>query len=176
MENEDKILRSYRRSPLCDMASMPTKLSYGRKDVERILPYREPFLLLDRISALDKEQKIIVGEYVISPQLALFKGHFPNYPVYPGSMQVEAIGQMGLCLVHFIENDTTIIDENAKIPNIRATRIGGAYYRGEVLPGDTLTLMAKVLEHDAYFGSLLGQVIVNETVKTVALLEVAFLD
>lgn len=176
MADKGKLLRSYRRVPLCSLSDLPKKLDYGRSDIRRILPHREPFLLIDSLKGLDVQRKVIAGEYFLSPELQLFGGHFPDYPIYPGSLQVEAIGQLGLCLVHFAANNTSEISSDAKPPNIRATSIGGAYFRSEVKPGDTMTLLAEVLEYDDYFGTLLGQTLVNGSVAAAALLEVAFLD
>lgn len=175
MTDETKLLKSSRRNPLTDLDKIPLKLNYGREDIERVLPHRDPFLLVDRLTGLDIEQRIVVGSYYPSADLPLFRGHFPEYPVYPGSLQVEAIGQAALSLVHFIENKTDKIGPDARPPNIRATRICGAYYRGEVRPGDTMTLLARVVEYDAYLGMVLGQVLVDGDVKTAALMEVAFL-
>lgn len=172
---EEKLLKSYRRKALVKPQDVPVELDFGRNDIERILPHRDPFLLLDHLSGLDREKRIITGSYRPSPESDLFKGHFPDYPVYPGSLQVEAVGQLGLCLVHFIETASDSIGSDASAPDIRATRVCGAFYRGEVRPGDTMTLMAQVVDYDAYFGTLLGQVLVDGNIATVALLEVTFL-
>ncbi len=176
IEDKHKLLKAHRRIPLCQPASLPKSLDYGRDEIRRIIPHREPFLFVDSLKALDLQKNIIVGEYYLSPDIPLFKGHFPDFPIYPGCLQVEAIGQLGLCLVHFVSNEVNSISEHSAPPNIRATSILGAYFRSEVRPQDTMTLMAKVVEYDAYFGTLLGQTLVGGQVATVALMEVTFLD
>ncbi|OQX29291.1 MAG: hypothetical protein B0D92_04525 [Spirochaeta sp. LUC14_002_19_P3] len=173
--DKENLLKSHRRKPLCSVSELPVQLNYGHRDISRIIPHREPFLFIDCLTGVDTAEKVIAGEYFISPELPLFGGHFPEYPVYPGSMQIEAVGQLGLCLVHFVRNNTSEIRADAAAPNIRASSIGGAYFREEVRPGDTMGMIAKVVEYDAYFGTLLGQTLVNGRVATVALLEVTFL-
>lgn len=175
IEEKEKLLKSHRRTPICLPSSLPVQLDYKRAELEKILPHREPFLLVDCINGLDIGEQTIAGEYHLSENLPLFDGHFPGYPIYPGCLQVEAIGQLGLCLVHFIGTMTDTIEDDAVAPNVRATSIAGAYFRSEVRPGDTMILIAKVVEHDSCFGTLLGQALVGSRIASVALLEVAFL-
>lgn len=174
--DEDGLLKSYRRKPLARPENMPVQLDFSRADIKKIVPHRDPFLLIDRIIALNPEEGILAGTRSLSPDIPLFTGHFPGYPVYPGTLQIETIGQLGLCLHHFIGRNTETIDSDVQPPDVRATRVCGAYFRAEVRPGDELTILAKLVEFDAYFGKVLGQVVVRDTVATVALLEVAFPD
>ena len=172
--DEDALLKSNRRKPLARPEDMPVRLNFSRDDIEKIVPHRDPFLLIDRITALDPSEGILAGIRSLSPDIPLFSGHFPGYPVYPGSLQIEIIGQLGLCLHHFIGRNTDTIESDVQPPDVRATRVCGAYFRAEVRPGDEMTILAKLVEFDAYFGKVLGQVVVRDTVATVALLEVAF--
>ena len=175
MENELNFLKNWKRKPLCNPALLPVQCSFEKTAIQRILPHRDPFLFVHRITGLDLKEKIVAGEYNLSPDLPVFRGHFPEYPIFPGSMQLEAMGQLGLSLAHFTTVNTAEIDDSAAAPGIRATRIGGAYYRSEVRPGDTMLILAKAVEWDDYFGIILGQTLVNGNVASVAMLEVTFL-
>ena len=175
MENELQLLKSYRRKPICDAASMPLQCRFDQSAIKRIIPHRDPFLFVHRITGLNLEEKIVAGEYDISPDLPVFKGHFPEYPVFPGSMQLEAVGQLGLSLAHFSAINKAEISESATPPTIRATRIGGAYYRSEVRPGDKMTMLAKAVEWNDYFSTILGQTLTGDDVASVVILEVTFL-
>ncbi|VDB00634.1 3-hydroxyacyl-[acyl-carrier-protein] dehydratase, FabZ form [Olavius algarvensis spirochete endosymbiont] len=173
--NESALLRLYRRKVLAKPDALPFQFEYTRFDIERLIPHRDPFLFLDSLFALDLENATLAGRKHLIPDLPLFKGHFPDYPVFPGSLQVETIGQLGLCLHHFVGENTHLINEDAKLPDVRATRVCGAFFRMELRPGDDMVILAKLIEHDEYLGKILGQVTLRGEVATTALLEVAFL-
>ena len=80
-------------------ASLPasvTDASWDRERIERLLPHRAMALLLDRVIQLDVPGGVVVADYDLSNADALLQGHFPGNPVWPGTSQVEAIGQAGL--------------------------------------------------------------------------------
>ena len=84
------------------------------------------------------------------------------------------IGQLGLCLHYFLESRSTEVPAAVRPLNVRATRILGAAYLAPVLPGRDVTLLAKKLEYDEYFATMIGQVIADGTVACVAIGEVCF--
>lgn len=172
----DQVLRKKRKKLIAEPESFPVRLSYGKEDIQKIVPHREPFLLVDKLTGLDLENKIISGSTYIDPGLPLFKGHFPDFPVYPGCMEVEMTGQLGLCMNYFIVNNVIEIIGTPEITPIRATRIVGAYYLQPVLPDTTVQIVAQLLEHDGYFGKIIGQIITQEgLVACVSISEVCFL-
>ena len=64
----------------------------GKEGIEAVLPHRDPFLWVTRVLACDPGQSV-VAELDVSPDLPLFQGHFPDYPVLPGVILMEALAQ-----------------------------------------------------------------------------------
>ena len=148
--------------------------TYTRKDIEKIIPHREPFLLIDSIRNVDLAKNTICGERYIDTTDPVFAGHFPEFAVYPGVLLVEIMAQTGLCLAHFIKNNTVEIrPEHDKLSGF-FTRIHNASFIKPVLPGDTVTIMAEVLEYDELLGVVASQIIKNEEIHATAILEVYF--
>lgn len=173
--DESSLLRLHRRKLLAKPDTFPFQFEYTRFDIEKLIPHRDPFLFLDSLFALDLENAALAGRKRLIPGLSFFKGHFPDYPVFPGSLQIETIGQLGLCLRHFVGKNTHLVGDDASLPEVRATRVCGAYFRAELRPGDDMVILAKLVEHDAYLGKILGQVTLRGEVAAAALLEVVFL-
>ncbi len=100
--------------------------------IQEILPHRYPFLLVDKIIELIPREKI-VGIKQVTINEYFFQGHFPNAPVMPGVLQIEALAQVGaiLALREFEDRDS-------KIPYFSG--IENARFRRPVVPGDTLVL------------------------------------
>ncbi len=100
--------------------------------IQEILPHRYPFLLVDKIIELIPREKI-VGIKQVTINEFFFQGHFPNAPVMPGVLQIEALAQVGaiLALREFEDRDS-------KIPYFSG--IESARFRRPVVPGDTLVL------------------------------------
>jgi len=100
--------------------------------IQRILPHRYPFLLVDRIIELEPRTRI-VGIKQVTANEQFFVGHFPGAPVMPGVLQVEALAQVGAILAL-----RELEDRDKKIPFF--TGIESARFRRPVVPGDTLRL------------------------------------
>ena len=100
--------------------------------IQEILPHRYPFLLVDKIIELVPRERI-VGIKQVTINEYFFRGHFPEAPVMPGVLFIEALAQVGaiLALREFADRDK-------KIPFFSG--IEAARFRRPVVPGDTLTL------------------------------------
>ena len=164
----DAVLRQHRKKPLARPEDLPVRLRTGREELQRILPHREPFLLVDELTGLDPREGLVAGSRTIASDDPVFRGHFPGFPVYPGVLEVEMIGQLGLCLHYFLETDRTEIAPDARPVQIRATRTIGAYYLEPLPPGAEVELIAKKLEYDGLFARIIGQVLLDGKVSCVA--------
>jgi 3-hydroxyacyl-[acyl-carrier-protein] dehydratase len=105
--------------------------------IQRILPHRFPFLLIDRVISLTPKQKIVALKNV-SANEPHFAGHFPGFPIMPGVLIVEAIAQAGGALLL-----TEIPDRDNKL--MVFTGIERARFRKPVVPGDQLRIEVEVL-------------------------------
>lgn len=107
----------------------------GIDGVKELLPHREPFIWVSRI--IECEPGIsITAELDIDPDLELFKGHFPDEPVFPGVLIMEALAQAATCCIMSMPDQETRIGYFAGIDK--------AKFREMVLPGDTLVLKAQI--------------------------------
>lgn len=100
--------------------------------IQEILPHRYPFLLVDKIIELEPRARI-VGIKQVTINEYFFQGHFPDAPVMPGVLQIEALAQVGAILAL-----REFEDRESKIPFFSG--IEKARFRRPVVPGDTLTL------------------------------------
>lgn len=111
--------------------STTSKTTYDIKDIVKILPHRYPFLLVDKIVDLDVDKGIVVGQKNVTINEAFFQGHFPEVPLMPGVLILEALAQTGGVLVH-------IKAQSQKIAVLLS--VNNAKFRNPVRPGDVLML------------------------------------
>jgi len=105
-------------------------------EIQRILPHRYPFLLVDRILSLEEDGRI-VGVKNVSYNEHFFQGHYPDYPIMPGMLQLEALAQVaGVLLLKTLEHTGKV----AMLVSMDSVRL-----RRPVLPGDQLTLEAEAV-------------------------------
>jgi len=114
------------------VAPAPDKTTLDIIDIFRILPHRFPFLLIDRVIEIQRKQRIVALKNVTINE-PFFAGHFPNLPIMPGVLIVEAIAQAGGALLL-----TEVEDRSDKL--IMFTGIERAKFRRPVVPGDQLRI------------------------------------
>jgi 3-hydroxyacyl-[acyl-carrier-protein] dehydratase len=113
--------------------TQPETTTLGPADIQQILeilPHRYPFLLIDRI--LEARDGFIVGQKCVTMNEWFFPGHFPERPVMPGVLQIEAMAQTGGCLVRMRE------DSRGKL--LFLAGVDNARFRRPVVPGDVLRI------------------------------------
>src|SRR5437868_7425976 len=117
-------------------AEAPAKTTLDINDLLRILPHRFPFLMIDRVIDITRRQRIVAIKNVTINE-PFFAGHFPNLPIMPGVLIVEAIAQAGGALLL-----TEVEDRADKL--MVFTGIERARFRRPVVPGDQLRIEVEV--------------------------------
>jgi beta-hydroxyacyl-ACP dehydratase FabZ len=121
-------------------------------EIRRILPHRYPFLLVDRITELEPER--IVGIKNVTVNEPFFNGHFPDFPVMPGVLIVEAMAQTAGVLVL-----KTIPDRESKL--VFLVSIDAARFRRPVVPGDQLRIEMNVIRRKGSVAKMAGKATVD---------------
>jgi 3-hydroxyacyl-[acyl-carrier-protein] dehydratase len=153
------------------MSEAGTKSELGSADIARIMqliPHRYPFLLVDRISEMYRDESC-VGLKNVTMNEPFFQGHFPRYPVMPGVLIIEALAQTGALCVH----NAGVVD----IPQIVFFMgIDKAKFRKPVVPGDQLHLHLKKIRSRGPVWRFYGEAKVNGQVAAEAEISAMIVD
>lgn len=109
-------------------------LPLGTKEIRKILPHRYPFLFVDKITEINFEEKYIVGQKNVTINEEFFQGHFPEAPIMPGVLIIEALAQTGAVYIALRRH----LGQLAVLLNMQDVK-----FRHAVRPGDILTLRAE---------------------------------
>ena len=137
-------------------------------DIMRLLPHRYPFLLVDRIIEFVKGEQI-VGVKNVTINEPFFQGHFPDHPIMPGVLILEAMAQVGGVFAILAEE----VGEN-QVPYF--VGIDKARFRKPVLPGDVLILALELQKVRRGIYSFLGKATVDGKLVAEAELKATFAD
>ena len=134
------------------------------KEIEQIIPHRHPFLLLDYV------EEYVPGEYAVAYKCVsyreeFFKGHFPQEPVMPGVLTVEALAQAGAVAI--------LSKEENKAKTAYFGGINKCRFKGKVVPGDKLKLETRIIKSKGPMG--IGEAIASVDGKVVVTAELTFM-
>lgn len=124
---------SKNKGPIIDLDKAPL---YNIQDIQGMLPHRYPFLMVDKIMQINDDS--IIGVKNITMNEPIFTGHFPDNPVFPGVLQVEAMAQVGgIFALSKVEDPHLYSTYFMKIDNVR--------FKQKVIPGDTIVFELKLM-------------------------------
>ncbi|MGN0145074.1 MAG: 3-hydroxyacyl-ACP dehydratase FabZ [Clostridium sp.] len=134
-------------------------------EIKEILPHRYPMLLIDRVVEMDVEDKMYVKGYKnLSANEPFFQGHYPDMPIMPGVLQIEALAQTGAVAILSMEKF------KGKTPILAGTN--KVRFKEQVVPGDRLDLSCEIVKLRGSFG--VGKGIASVDGKTVCEAEILF--
>jgi 3-hydroxyacyl-[acyl-carrier-protein] dehydratase len=134
-------------------------------EIQKIIPHRYPFLLLDRVTEI-KEKVSLIGFKNITIGDNVFQGHFPGHPIYPGVMILEGMAQAGGILAFKSMGDMT--EEEAANKVVYFMSIDKAKFRSPVKPGDRLEYRISVIKNKGQIWVLEGKAYVENVLVSEA--------
>ncbi len=140
----------------------PTLLAMNIQQIMALLPHRYPFLLIDRVLEMERKVRLVAIKNVTAnePQ---FTGHFPDYPLMPGVLTIEAMAQAGAVLLL-----SEIEDRESKL--VVFTGIDEAKFRRPVTPGDQMRIEVETIQWSARTSKMKGTCTVNGKVAAQAII------
>jgi 3-hydroxyacyl-[acyl-carrier-protein] dehydratase len=141
-------------------------------EIQEIIPHRYPFLLVDRITDVVKNETL-TGYKNVSISENVFQGHFPGHPIYPGVMILEGMAQAGGILA-FKSMDMT--KEQAAQKVVYFMSIDNAKFRSPVKPGDKLEYRISVMKNKGAIWMLKGEAYVDGKLVSEAELKAMIVD
>ena len=135
----------------------------GKDEIKKIIPQREPFLMIDKVEEYVPGESAIALKEVKEDEY-YFKGHFPGNPIMPGVLIVESLAQTGAVAILSMEENK---GKNALFGGIDKLR-----FKKQVVPGDTLRLEVKIIKKKGPIG--IGEAVATVDGKIVAKGELTF--
>lgn len=145
----------------------PVSTALSAKEILDAIPHRYPFLLVDKILEVDPQAGTIVGQKNVTINEEFFQGHFPEVPIMPGVLIVEALAQCSAVLARKMRGEIRI----GVFLNIKNMK-----FRRPVFPGDILMLHCKALHMTNKAGKLEVKALVEGKVAAEGEITFAFVD
>ncbi len=142
-------------------------------EIQKIIPHRFPFLLIDRVTDI-KGGEWIEAYKNVSVSEHIFQGHFPGHPIYPGVMIVEGLAQAGGVLAFKSLSEEDQKDVANKV--VYFMSIDKCKFRAPVTPGDRLEYKVSVIKHRGNIWILKGEAFVDGKLTTEAELKAMIVD
>ncbi len=146
---------------------------YNVVDIQKILPHRYPFLLVDRITKLTPSE-YVEGYKNVSISEPVFQGHFPDHPIYPGVMIIEGMAQAGGVLAFKSMDNASQEEIENKV--VYFMSIDKAKFRAPVTPGDQLVYKINVIKNKGAVWQLDAKAYVDDKVVAQAELKAMIVD
>ncbi len=119
------------------------------EEIKNCIPHRNPFLWLDEVTEITNE--LIVARKHLSPDLPVFQGHYPEFPVFPGVLQCEACFQAGAVLI-----SRSMETSEGQVPVV--TRVNNVQFRRLIRPDETIEVTVELTERLANAFYMKGKV------------------
>jgi len=142
-------------------------------EIQKIIPHRFPFLLIDRVLEIKAGESIHAYKNV-SVSEHIFQGHFPGHPIYPGVMIVEGLAQAGGVLAFKSMSEDEQKDTENKV--VYFMSIDKCKFRAPVVPGDKLEYKISVIKQRGNIWVLKGEAFVDGNLVTEAELKAMIVD
>lgn len=137
---------------------------FGIETIQKIIPHRYPFLLVDGITELGPDY--VRGYKLLTANEEVFQGHFPGHPVYPGVLQLESVAQAGCCWI------LSRKEHQGKVAYLMS--VDSTKFRRPVAPGDRLDLYGKITNLKSRTGRLEAEIRVDDALVSQMVLMFAF--
>ena len=133
----------------------PLPLPIDVNTIRTLIPHRYPFLLVDKVVALDTEARTIVAHKCVTINEPFFQGHFPSQPIMPGVLIIEALAQAGGVLTQLS------LGRDAQSKLFYLVKVDNVRFMKQVVPGDVLMLHVQMKRLIRNMGWYYGEAKVN---------------
>jgi 3-hydroxymyristoyl/3-hydroxydecanoyl-(acyl carrier protein) dehydratase len=146
---------------------MAMQKSMDKRWIRNLVPYDDPFLFIDKVVSLDKKKIITLKK--IKGDEPFLKGHFRDFPLMPGTLAIEGIGQTGALLVR------SMLKDNDK-KDVLAYRLKDVKFHAPILPGSEIRFEVNLLMQNERRAIMKGKAFVKEKCAVDALLMLAIIN